>query len=114
MNDIQAYILARYGEKLFPNWNDRDTCFYLTRKLEIPINETALQRLLEFPPKAKHLVKALSDMGLTQAKICQLTGLTQSTVSYHLNSATKKPYVNPFLQALRNEKSRQELQNAPY
>lgn len=114
MQHIDVFILAKYGKEFIPCLNDDQICRILTDYYEFPFDYTDLKRILEFPPKAKHLVKALRDKGFTQAKISQLTGLTQSTVSYHLNSETKKSYVNPYLDGKIRYFEQKKLQNESY
>lgn len=114
MNHIEAYILVKYGQELSPCLTDENIRLVLANYYNIPISRQDLERMKEYPPKTKHLVKALSDKGFTQAKICQLTGLKQPAVSYHLNSEIKKPYVNPHLYGLIQHYRQKEIQNENY
>jgi hypothetical protein len=93
MQDIDVFIAYHYGHKITPLFHKDNFVHMLYNHLNFYISSQDLHNYFrEYPPKTKHIVHRLKEMGFSPNTICEWLGLTPGTVSYHLSRPLKNNY----------------------
>lgn len=101
MNDIDVFaLLSHYRHRL--NMTNKDALrYFLYQQTNIPFTLDDLERVEKAtPPTTKQWVQYLHREGYTQAKIAEIVGIKQPSVSYHVYDKPAKEYVNRVIYGL--------------
>lgn len=91
MNHLDVFFLVtdlhdRYG------FTDQEIAKILYDHTDIPVSSADITSIRSTPPKTKLYVQALADRGFSPSYIQRKLGLSQPTVSYHLNTQANTIY----------------------
>lgn len=102
MTSMDVFLVLTLNRKMF-NLSLYGAQRLIEAETGVIISEQDANLIIKYPPKTKQLIHALSDKGFSPAFIQGYLGMSQSNISYHMNTTGKTEYVNPVWRSLQQQ-----------